>query len=332
MKALVLNDLKQPYALDERDELAAGPGEVVVSLKAAAFNRRDYWITQGMYPGIKLPVIPGSDGSGIVSSVGEGVDQSWMDREVIINPGMDWGNNEKAQDEQFHILGMPMDGTFAEQVVVPASQLHDKLQHLSWTEAAALPLAGVTAYRAVFTQGQLQSGQHVLITGVGGGVATFALQYAIAAGAKVTVTSSSEGKRNFAGKLGAVAGYDYRADDWGQQLVGEHGSPDLIIDSAGGDGYRTLLEIAAPGGRIINYGATAGPPGKMDLFKVFWKQLQLIGSTMGSPDDFEAMLKFVEQHEIKPMIDRVVRLEDANEHLETMITSDQFGKLVLEVA
>ncbi|MBD3674379.1 MAG: zinc-binding dehydrogenase [Planctomycetaceae bacterium] len=331
MKALVLKELKKPYELENRDDPVPGPGEAVVSLKAAAFNRRDYWITQGMYPGIELPVIPGSDGAGIVKAIGEGVDETFLEREVIIDPGMDWGDDENVQSDRFHILGMPMDGTFAEQVVVPASQLHDKPDHLSWPEAAALPLAGVTGYRALFTQGKLQTGEHVLITGIGGGVATFALQYAIAAGATVTVTSSSEGKRNFAQKLGAVAGYDYRSDDWGKQLVAEHGAPDLIIDSAGGDGYRTLLEIAAPGGRIVNYGATAGPPGKLDLFKLFWKQLQLIGSTMGSPADFVSMLEFVKQHQIKPLIDRTVPLKDANENLEAMATSEQFGKLVLEI-
>jgi len=303
----------------------------VVSLKAAAFNRRDYWITQGMYPGLELPVIPGSDGAGIVASLGEGVEESWQDREVIINPGLDWGDDERVQSDQFQILGMPRDGTFAEQIVVPASQLHDKPQHLSWTESAALPLAGVTGYRALFTQGELQSGEHVLITGIGGGVATFALQYAVAAGAKVTVTSSSEAKRNFAEKLGAVAGYDYRAGDWGKQLVQEHGSPDLIIDSAGGGGYEILLKIAAPAGRIVNYGATAGPPEKLDLFKLFWKQLRLLGSTMGSPSDFAAMLAFVNQHEIKPAVDRVMKLEDANQGLDAMSTSEQFGKLVLAI-
>jgi zinc-binding alcohol dehydrogenase/oxidoreductase len=331
IKALVLKDIKQPYELEDRDDLTPEPGEVVVLLKAAAFNRRDYWITQGMYPGLKLPVVPGSDGAGVVTTIGDGVDNDLIGREVIINPGIGWGDNLRVQSDEFHILGMPTNGTFAEQVVVPATQVHDKPAHLSWTDAAAVPLAGVTAYRALFTQGQLQSGQHALITGIGGGVATFALQYAVAAGAKVTVTSSSEGKRNFAEKLGAVAGYDYRAEDWGKQLVAEQGSPDLIIDSAGGEGYKTLLNIVSPGGCIVNYGATAGPAPKFDHFKLFWKQLQLVGSTMGSPADFTAMLEFINQHQITQAVDRVVKLEQANEALAAMATSDQFGKLVLEI-
>ncbi|MDB4679395.1 alcohol dehydrogenase catalytic domain-containing protein, partial [Planctomycetaceae bacterium] len=144
IKSLVLNDIKQPYELEDRDGLTPPAGEVVVSLKAAAFNRRDYWITLGMYPGLSLPVVPGSDGSGIVTALGDGVDEQLLGREVIINPGIGWGEDERVQRDDFHILGMPMNGTFAEQVVVPASQLHDKPPHLSWVEAAAMPLAGVT--------------------------------------------------------------------------------------------------------------------------------------------------------------------------------------------
>ena len=331
MKALVLNEIKQPLNLEERPPLEAGPGEVVVRLNAAALNRRDFWITRGMYPGIVTPIVPGSDGAGVVDRVGDGVDDSWLGQEVLINPGLDWGTNEAAQSDAFTILGLPRNGTFATEVAVPAGQLHAKPESFSWEEAAALPLAGLTAYRALFSQGGLKAGENVLITGIGGGVATFALQFAVAAGANVWVTSSSGGKRKRAIELGANGGFDYLEDDWGKACLKSAGAPNLIIDSAGGPGYATLLDIAAPGGRIVNYGATAGPPEKLDLFKVFWKQLRLLGSTMGSPADFAAMLNFVAEHSLKPVVDDVVPLTEGPEAVERMKNSPQFGKIVLRI-
>lgn len=332
MKALVLNELKAPLTLEERPELQPSARQVVVRLKAAALNRRDYWITQGMYPGIRLPTVLGSDGAGVIERVGDNAPTGWIGREVIINPGMEWGEDEAVQSDAFHILGMPDDGTFAEAVLVPEEAIHPKPEHLTWREAGALPLGGMTAYRAVFTQGQVQPGETVLVTGIGGGVATFALQFAAAAGARVLVTSSSSEKLAKAAELGAAAGYDYTQEGWAKQLVADHGPAHLIVDSAGGEGYRQLLDIAAPGGRIVNYGATAGPPPKFDLFKVFWKQLHLVGSTMGSPSDFRVMLELVHHHKIRPAIDQVFPLAEGNEALSRMRESTQFGKLVLDIA
>ncbi len=330
MKALVLNELKSPLALEDREDLQPGDGEVVVQLKAAALNRRDYWITQGLYPGVRTPVILGSDGAGVVAKLGGDVDPSWSDAEVIINPGWDWGDRPAVHSDNFRILGMPDDGTFATQVSVPAEYLHRKPQHLDWQQAAALPLAGVTAYRALFTQCTLQHGEKVLVSGIGGGVATFALQYAVAAGAVVFVTSSSTEKIDKAIALGAKAGFDYRSEDWHKAARSQHGMMDLIIDSAGGNGYAQLVDLAAPGGRMVNYGATAGPAKKLDLTKVFWKQLRLIGSTMGSPADFESMIRFVNEHKIVPAIDEVVPLAEGNEALARMRDAKQFGKIVLD--
>ncbi len=329
MKCLVLNEVKGSLELEERSDLEPAAGEVVVQIRSAAFNRRDWWITQGMYPGIELPCVLGSDGAGVVTRCGEGVDASWQNREVIIDPGLKWGDDEKVQHPAFNIVGLPTDGTFATEMVVPAGQLYDRPQHLDWNESAALPLGGVTAWRAVFTQGGLQSGENVLITGIGGGVATFALQFAVAAGAKVWVTSSSSAKIERAVELGAQGGYDYTDDGWWKQMAKEAGSPDLIIDSAGGPGYKSLLNLAANAGRIVNYGATAGPPEKVDLFKLFWKQLHLIGSTMGSPADFAAMLEFVNKHEVHPVVDAVFPLADGDKAVRQMATSPQFGKYVL---
>ncbi|MBI1373118.1 MAG: zinc-binding dehydrogenase [Phycisphaera sp.] len=332
MKAAVLNEVGKTLEIEERDAPKPGAGEVVVALKAAALNRRDFWITQGLYPGVKCPVVLGSDGAGVVSAVGEGVDAAMVGREVVIDPGLDWGDDERAQAEAFHILGMPRDGTFAEAVVVPAGNVHDKPGRLSWAEAAALPLGGVTAFRAAIVQGAAGHGRRVLVTGVGGGVATFAVQFAHAVGSTVFVTSSSEAKIDAAIRLGATAGYDYTADGWAKRLVDEHGPMDVIIDSAGGAGYNQLLDACAPGGAIVNYGSTAGPPAKLDMFKVFWKQLRLQGTTMGSPADFAAMLHDVNAHAIRPVIDRVMPLAEADAAVALMKGSPQFGKIVLEIA
>ena len=331
MKALTLKQVKSPLELLERDEPGPQANEVLIKLAAAALNRRDYWITQGMYPGIELPIVLGSDGAGVVVQTGSEVDRSGTNREVIIDPALNWGDDQAVQSNSMTILGLPQDGTFATHVVVAASQLHDKPAHLNWQEAAALPLAGVTAYRAVFSQGGLKSGETILITGVGGGVATFALQFAVAIGANVWVTSSSPEKIQRAIDLGAKGGFNYREDDWHKKLVKSAGSPNLIIDSAGGPGYASLLSIAAPGGRIVNYGATAGPPEKIDLFKVFWKQLRLQGSTMGSPQDFANMLELVEKHKIRPVVDRVFPLTEGSEAIQMMKSSPQFGKYVLAI-
>lgn len=323
MKALVLNKVNQPLVLQQRPSPKAGKEQVIVKLKAAALNRRDYWITQGLYPGIRCPVILGSDGTGTAD---------FKEKDVIINPGYNWGEQQEAQSGDFKILGMPDDGTFAEEIAVPQKQLYGKPEHLSWEQAAALPLAGLTAYRALFKQGKLQSSQTVLITGIGGGVACMALQFAVAAGATVIVTSSSQDKIDKALAAGAAAGFLYTTEGYASQVKAEFEPVHLIVDGAGGDGYGELIDIVCPGGRIVNYGITAGPFAKLELRKVYFRQLHLVGSTMGSPDDFAAMLNMVGKHEIRPVVDEVFALSNGNKAFEKMNVSSQFGKLVLRVS
>lgn len=331
MHALVIQQLNAPLKFTSVEDPTPGPGEAVVTLKAAALNRRDFWITCGLYPNITLPVIPGSDGAGTVTAVGTETDSSWLNKEVIINPGMNWGDDQNSQGPDFNILGLPEDGTFAAQVKIPVEQLHEKPQHLSWQEAAALPLAGVTAYRGLFSQGSLQANDSVLITGIGGGVATTALQFAVAAGAKVSVSSSSTEKIQRAIELGAVGGFDYRGEDEMEEFYETHAAPNLVFDGAGGSNYGQLVRQCHRGGRIVNYGATNGPPEKLDMFQLFWKQLTLKGSTMGSPEDFQRMLNFVKEHQIKPVIDHVFDLKNGNDAIELMESSPQFGKYVLNI-
>ncbi|MDE0739772.1 MAG: zinc-binding dehydrogenase [Planctomycetota bacterium] len=330
MKALVLEELKQPLRLQERPDPTPGPGEVVVSLHAASLNRRDYWITQGLYPGIRTPVVLGSDGAGVVSSAGEAVDQELAGREVLIHPARDWGDDPAAQGDDFEVLGMPGDGTFATHLLTTPDRLHPRPAHLSMFETAALPIAALTAWRALFTQGRLQAGQKTLITGIGGGVALFCVQFASAVGAEVFVTSSSEEKISRALELGASAGVNYRDDGWARDFRARHGQLDLIVDGAGGRDYASLLDIARPAGRIVNYGSTAGAPEGLDLFRLFWKQVRIIGSTLGTTSEMTAMLEFISERELRPVIDSVHPLSEVNTALDCMKNQSQLGKLVLD--
>jgi NADPH:quinone reductase-like Zn-dependent oxidoreductase len=330
MKAVVLEAADKPLVLKEVEKPELQAGEVLVQIKAAALNRRDYWIVTGNYAGIKYPSILGSDGSGIVAEVGSDADKEWLNKEVIINPCHNWGSLTEYQNREFTILGLPEDGTFAEYVKVKAEYLYPKTAHLSWEQAAALPLAGLTTFRALFTKGKAKKGDKVLITGVGGGTGTFALQWAVAAGCQVFVTSGSGEKIERARQLGACAGVNYKAQDWAQELQHLAGGFDVIIDSALGKDFDKLLDISNPGARIVIFGGTAGNIPPLNGRKIFWKQLQLLGTTMGSPDDFKAMIDFVNEHKIIPVIDEVFPLAQAQKAVNKMENSSQFGKIVLK--
>ena len=329
MRALVLTAKNEPLTLQELPDLIPGKGEVVIRVQAAALNHRDVWIRKGQYAGLKYPITPGSDGSGVVVNDPGG---TFNGKEVIINPSINWGGAQSHQDpKDFRILGLPDDGTFAEYVKVPVQNIVERPAHLSIEEAAALPLAGVTAYRAVSVRARIQSGEKVLITGIGGGVALFALQYAIALGAKVYVTSGSGEKIEKAIAMGALGGANYKNDGWGKNLQEMAGSFDAIIDGAAGDGMDELLNLAAPGGRVVFYGATRGNPSALTARRIFWKQLNVLGSTMGSPEDFQSMTAFVRQHAIHPVIDKVFPFDEGEAAMQRMDEAHQFGKIVIRV-
>lgn len=318
MKALILTQEKSLPEYKTVDDPIAKKGEVVLPLQAAALNHRDLWITKGQYPGIRLNTILGSDG------VGE-----WNGEKYLINPNINWGDSETVQHFAYHILGMPTNGTFAEQIAIPKDRLHKIPKHLSTEQAAALPLGGLTAYRALFTKCEVKTSDRVLISGIGGGVALFACQFAIAAGAEVYVTSSSEEKIQKAIDLGAKGGYLYTQKDWTKQLLDEVGGVDAVVDSAAGDGFADLIKICNPAGRICFYGGTRGKINGIHPQLMFWKQLTVMGSTMGSDREFAAMIDFVAKHQIEPVVDRVFDLKDGRAALEYMKSGEQFGKIVL---
>lgn len=309
----------------------AGAGDVVVKITAAALNHRDVWIKLGQYAGLKFPSIPGSDGVGEVVAAGAGVDAAWVGRRVIINPSFGWGADERTQGAEFSILGLPRDGTLAERIVVPVGQVSVAPAHLSDEEAAALPLAGLTAWRALHSRAAVRSGERVLIGGIGGGTALFALQFAVAAGAEVWVTSSSAEKIARAVELGAKGGFDYTRPGWAEAAPDQAGGLfDVIIDSAGGNGFESLVDVTAPGGRIVFFGATRGNPNVLPMRKIFWRQISLLGTTMGSPADWGAMLAAVERHQVRPVVSQVFPFAQAMEAFALMERGGQFGKIVLK--
>lgn len=332
MKAIFLRAAREPLRMEEVPDPVPGPGEAVVGLRCASLNHRDVWIQKGTYHVLKYPIIPGADGAGIVSAVGPNVDRAWLGREVIVNPGVGWGESEQSAREDFATLGTPTNGTFAEKLLIPAIQLSEKPAHLDWVHAAALPLSGLTGFRAVFSRARLQPGERVLITGVGGGVALFALQFAVAAGAKVFTTSSSDQKLGRARELGAAGGANYRDADWPEQLRKQADAFDVIIDSACGPDFDKLVSLAAPGGRIAFFGTTAGSAAAFDMRVFFRKQLTLLGTKMGSMRDFRAMVEFVTEHRIQPIVDRVMPLADVNAAYAALDRGEQFGKLVFSIS
>lgn len=337
MKAFVLKDKVKPgesmanLYYEEVETPTAGAGEVVIRLKTAALNRRDVFIRQGLYPGIRVPSIPGSDGAGVVAEIGDGVEGFKIGHEVVINPGMGWGENPNFPEANFSVLGVPVNGTYAQYIKVPAENVFPKPEHLTWEEAAALPLGGLTAYRAVVTKGQVQAGETVIIPGIGGGVATLALQIASALGAKVYITSSSDEKIEKALELGATGGVNYRQEDWVKQLSSLSGGADLAIDSIGGDTLKDLIKLAKPGSKIVSFGSTLGPVNHLLMPHIFFKQLTLMGTTMGNRNEFMKMLNLFNEYKLKPVVSDVFPLEKVEDAHDEMENGKHFGKIVLEI-
>ena len=335
MQAIVLREIGGPQMLhlEEMETPVAGPGDILIKVQRAAFNRRDVFITQGLYPGIVFPVIPGSDGCGVVVAHGEGAHGPPVGSSVIVDPMLGWGDDPTKWRTDSTLLGMPRHGTFAEYVTAPAENVYVKPERLTNDQAAALPLAGLTAYRAVFTRGRCTKDDVVLIPGIGGGVQTFALQYAKSVGARTIVTSSSDAKLERAKALGADIAINYKtSENWSKEVrSASGGGPTLVIDSVGGETFAKALDIARPGARIVTYGGTTGDA-KIRMFSVFWKHLDILGTSMGSPTDFIGMLDLFSSSTLEPAIDEVVALADVPAAAQRLLAGDQFGKLVVRVA
>lgn len=309
---------------EEVPDPVAGPGRVIVELHAASVNRRDLLVRNPPGPAyaFPLPFIPGSDGAGVRRDTGE---------EVVIYPALGWGDREDAAGPDYALIGGPADGTYAELVAAPEANLFPKPRRLSFAEAAALPVAGLTAYRALFPVGRLQAGETVLVLGAGSGVSTFAVMLAAEAGARVLVTSSSREKIERARQIGADGGVLYTEGDWAEEireLTGGRGV-DLVLDSVG-TSWPDSLRSLCRGGRAVVFGGTGGPTAELDVRFLYLNWLSLLGTTLGSPRDFAAFLAAVERASWRPVIERTFPLaeaEAAHEHLK----GSHFGKLVLAV-
>ena len=336
MKALVLHEIGGPDKLSYEDapDPEPGSGETVVRLHAAALNRRDVFVTRGQYPGAKpeaLPVILGSDGSGEVVARGDGVAGPDEGTEVVVNPALYWGDDPQKPGKNYRILGLPDNGTFAQLVRVPAENVFPKPSHLSHEEAAAIPLGALTAYRALVTRGGVQQGETVVVPGIGSGVATFVVQMAAALGARVFVTSGSDEKLEMAKQIGAEGGVNYNSEDWSKELKGMSGGADLSVDHVGGEGFDALVSLAKPGSRIVTFGATAGPKVTVVMPRIFLKHLTVLGTAMGTNEEFGAMLDLYAEHGLRPTINETFPLQEMAAAMGHMEEGTGIGKIVLDI-
>jgi zinc-binding alcohol dehydrogenase/oxidoreductase len=340
MKAAVIREYGDAsvFALEDVADPVAGPGEVVVDLRAASVNRRDRGIRAGsLVPRAiggqseqppTFPLILGSDGAGVVSELGSGVGGVAVGDEVVINPSLNWGGSDESPGPDWETLGVPRQGTYAERIAVPAAFVAPKPPRLTWCEAAAAPLAGLTAWRAVVTKARVAAGERVLVPGVGSGVATFVLQFAHAFGCEVVVTSSSEGKLARAQDLGAAGGHLYTATDWPARV----GAFDVVIDSIGEPIWSALGALLRPGGRMVSYGRTAGSVVSLEIAKFFHAQWTFLGTANGSPAEFAAMIEHLAACEWRPVIDSEYALEEISQAHARFEAPERFGKIAIAIA
>lgn len=296
------------------------PGEVVVEVRAASLNRRDWWILRNPARGF-APGVLGSDAAGVRADTGE---------EVVIYPALGWGEREDAPGPDFEIFGVPRQGVFAERVAVEAAMLYPKPAHLSFQEAACLGIAGLTSWRALVTRGGLEAGQTVLVTGAAAGTGTFAVQIARALGARVFVTTSSAEKLAACVQIGAAGGADWHDEDWPRQIRAmAGGGVDLVIDSAGAASWPGSLEALRDGGTLVAFGDTGGDVARLEVMSVVFRQVSIHGTTMGSPREFEAFLAHVAADRWRPVIDRSYPLAETAAAFRRLEGDERFGKVVL---
>ena len=317
MKAIRIHENGGPEVLRYEDapEPEPKPGEVLVSLRAASLNHLDVWIRKGL-PSVPKPRILGADGAGVREDTGE---------EVVINPGLEHG-------ERILVIGEHMDGTHAELVAVPETNLYPLPAGLSFEEAAAFPLVFETAYRMLVTKAGLKEGEWVLLWGIGSGVATAGLAIAKALGAKALVTSSSDAKLEQARELGADATVNHAEGDVIAAVKDSTGGAgiDVVLEHVGKATWERSLQAARAGGRIAVCGATTGPNPPAALHRVWWKQLTIYGSTMGTKEDFEGAYELV-KNGVRPVVDTVLPLAEARAGHERLEAGEQFGKIVFAI-
>jgi NADPH:quinone reductase-like Zn-dependent oxidoreductase len=343
--AIVFERHGGPEVLEARELPRPRPtsGQVVVRIHACALNRLDIWVRNGL-PNLRLelPHVLGSDIAGVVDSVGEGVDPGLVGREVVLNPGLSCGRCEACLSGQdnlcagYRILGESTRGGYAEQIAVPVANLVDKPANLSMVEAAAFPLTFLTAWQMLVTRGRVEPGETVLIHAAGSGVGSAGLQIAKRCGARVIALASSDSKLDKARELGADFGVRSSDDDWPKQVralpgVGRRGV-DLVFEHVGAATWEHSIKLCRSGGRIVICGASSGWDAHTDLRHVFFRQIQILGSTMGSKASLFRIARLIGAGELRPIVDRVFPLGQAADAHRYLDRREQFGKVVLEVA
>lgn len=331
---------KLRYEEVEEPKLSS-PTEAIVQLKTASLNRIDLWSRQGLTGmEISLPHILGADGAGIVVEAGESVHNVRKGDAVCLYPPSGCGQCEFCStDREFmcvhlRVLGERAQGTYAEYVKVPAANCFPIPPGLSFEEAAAFPLVFIAVWRMLVTNAELKPGEDVLILGIGGGVATAALQLAKQMGAHVFVTSSSDEKLQMAKNWGADHGINYLRSDFTREvrtLTGKRGV-DVVVDCVGGDSWVKSLAALVKGGRLVTCGATAGVNPQTDIRRIFWNHLKIFGSTLGSREEFRQLLGFMQASKVRPIIDQIFPLKEAAAAQRRLEEGKQFGKVVLQIA
>jgi NADPH:quinone reductase-like Zn-dependent oxidoreductase len=318
VKAIRIHEDGGPEVLRYEDapEPEPKPGEILVSLRAASLNHLDIWIRKGL-PSVPKPRILGADGAGVREDTGE---------RVVINPGLEHG-------DRILVIGEHMDGTHAELVAVPETNVYPLPEGMSFEEAAAFPLVFETAYRMFVTKAGLKEGEWVLLWGIGSGVATAGLAIAKALGARALVTSSSDEKLERARELGADAAVNHADADVIEAVKEATGGAgvDVVLEHVGEATWQRSLQAVRSGGRITVCGATSGPNPPAALHRLWWKQLTIYGSTMGTKEDFEGAYELVKAGRAKPVVDTVLPLAEARAAHERLEAGDQFGKIVLSI-
>jgi NADPH:quinone reductase-like Zn-dependent oxidoreductase len=341
MKAAVIHQHGEVDCIrvEEVPEPVPAAGEALVEVRAAALNHLDVWVRRGGRAKLAMPHILGSDAAGVVAEVSPGMEEPSVGAEVIIDPCLSCGRCEACRGgrqsycRDFGIVGMSRPGTFARFVALPASCLRPKPAHLGFVQAAALGLAHVTAWRMAVSRAGLQAGETVLIHGIGGGVALAALQIAKMLSAVAIVTSSSDEKLSRATALGADHTIHYRKENVAERvkaLSGGRGA-EVILDTVGAATWETNFAAAAPGARIVHCGVTTGPATSVNVQALYWAQFTVMGSRLGTAEDFRRMLEAVEAAGLAPVVDSTFPLEDVRDATARMEKGEQFGKIVLRV-
>jgi NADPH:quinone reductase-like Zn-dependent oxidoreductase len=327
VKAVRIHEDGGPEVLRYEDvpDPEPAPGEVLVELRAAGLNHLDLWVRKGL-PSVPKPRILGADGAGVVASVGAGVDGFAPGDRVVVNPGI-------PHDGRIAVIGEHTDGTYCELKAVPAGQLHPLVESLTFEEGAAFPLVFETAYRMLVTKAALREGEWVLVWGIGGGVALAAFEISRALGARTIVTSSKPEKLALARSLGADVAVSHADDDVVaavREATGGRGAA-VVVETVGEATWERSLAAAATEGRIVVCGATSGHSPPARLYRLWWKQLAVYGSTMGLPADFEAAYELVRSGRARVHVDSVFPLAEAARAHERLESGEQFGKVVLSI-